>query len=69
MGSETMGLKGVINAIRRVEAAEPLWLTHVPKQDTKHETKLTHSCDDEESFFDSSLRSESVPKSKGPRSF
>lgn len=28
-----------------------------------------HSWDDEESFFDSSLRSESLPKSNGPRSF
>lgn len=61
MGSETMGLKGVNKPIRTALAQ--------PHSGIGPETKETHSWDEEESFFASSLRSESVPKSKGPSSF
>lgn len=38
-------------------------------ENQKNKALWTYSWEDEESFLDSSLRSESFPKSKGPNSF
>lgn len=77
MGSDTMGLKVVSSSIRSVEVVDTVkWLSITiklvlvcEKYLPDHKRHWTHSWDDEVSFLDSSPRSESFPKSKGPRSF
>lgn len=60
MGSDTMGLEA---ASGRDVKWPWRWSVVI------NEPKDTHSWDEDVSFLDSSLRSESLPKSKGPKSF